>query len=412
MDEELREALVALGMRTAGPLAALAAEDVERRWGEVGLAAWRLARGEDPRRPVLARLDAPRAVTAELTPSVETMEPVLFLVRAALERLTRELVADGRAAAVVAITLALDDARGAAHGVAWDAPAAPGGAGHARDERTHTVTREVRLPRPLARAVPLLERCRALLERWTLTAPVSAVTVAVTATAPLAGEQGELLDPAWRDPAAADAAFARLRAELGPQAIVRPVSRDEHRPERAGEWKEVEVDELPGAHGDEKNGGGNGKGRGAPPEKQNTTRTPDLRHHGIAPRTRSLRDGEGPGGAGHATTPASLPPLRLVSTDDRDDPPAAAPALRQLERPEPAEVECAGEVPRALWWRGRRIAVAHALGPERLAGDWWKDPYARDYWRCEAEEGVGHLVLFREKNVTAEERWYVHGWYD
>jgi hypothetical protein len=131
-----------------------------------------------------------------------------------------------------------------------------------------------------------------------------------------------------------------------------------------------------------------------------------------------LPDGEAPG-ATSASTHLSAPPLRLVppdaprpaAEDDREDPPAAAPALRQLEQPEPAEVECAGEVPRTLWWRGRRIAVAHALGPERLAGDWWKDPYTRDYWRCEAEDGVGQLVLFREKDVTAE-RWYVHGWYD
>ncbi len=34
MDEELRSALHALGLRTVGALAALSAEDVERRWGE------------------------------------------------------------------------------------------------------------------------------------------------------------------------------------------------------------------------------------------------------------------------------------------------------------------------------------------------------------------------------------------
>ena len=209
MEDDIRETLIALGIRTAGPLAALTSEDVERRWGAPGLAAWRLASGDDARRPVLARLEAARAVSAELSPSVTVTEPILFLVRAALDRLVRELIADGRAAAVVAITLTLDDARGAIPGAG----------------RAHTITREVRLSRPLARVVPLLERCRALLEQWELTAPVCAVGVAVPASAPLTGEQGELLDPAWRDPAAADAAFARLRAELGPNAIVRPVAR-------------------------------------------------------------------------------------------------------------------------------------------------------------------------------------------
>ena len=42
-------------LRTVGAFAALDSEDVERRWGDDGLAAWRLARGEDVRRPVLAR---------------------------------------------------------------------------------------------------------------------------------------------------------------------------------------------------------------------------------------------------------------------------------------------------------------------------------------------------------------------
>nr|MCE2803439.1 hypothetical protein [Gemmatimonadota bacterium] len=43
MDDELRETLRALGLRTAGEVAALDPLDVERRWGAEGLALWRLA---------------------------------------------------------------------------------------------------------------------------------------------------------------------------------------------------------------------------------------------------------------------------------------------------------------------------------------------------------------------------------
>jgi nucleotidyltransferase/DNA polymerase involved in DNA repair len=195
MDDTMAEALAALGIRSAGALAALPSDDVEQRWGRTGLLAWRLAHGQDRRRPGLATAEFPRTASADLSPSVETMEPVLFLVRAALDRLLNGLVADGRAAATLAITLTLDDARGASL-------AAP----------VHTITREIRLAHPMARLVPLFERCRALLDRWTLPAPVCGVAVAVVATSPLAGEQGDLLDPSWHDPAAADAAFARLRA--------------------------------------------------------------------------------------------------------------------------------------------------------------------------------------------------------
>lgn len=345
MDEALREALSALGICTAGAFTVFTAEDVERRWGARGLAAWRLARGEDHRRPGLTRADAPRCAAAELVPAVTTMEPVLFLVRAALDRLVRALVADGRAAATVAITLTLDDARGALP-----------------NARAHTITREVRLARPLARTVPLLERCRALLDRWSLTAPVGGVTVAIVATAPLTGEQGDLLDPAWRDPAAADAAFARLRATLGPAAIVVPITRDEHRPERAGAWVEVGESGI--------------DGHVTPSNAKNRARSCDV------------------------------PGL---------DPSSRTPALRQLAPPEPAEVECGTDgTPRAVRWRGRRVRLAYAHGPERLGGDWWQDGYARDYWRCGELDGetgsAGDLVLFRDH--ASGGGWYVHGWYD
>jgi hypothetical protein len=86
-------------------------------------------------------------------------------------------------------------------------------------------------------------------------------------------------------------------------------------------------------------------------------------------------------------------------------------AFRHLETPEPVDVECSGERPRALWWRGRHIRVQHAIGPERLAGDWWKDPYARDYWRCEQEDPLAHLLVFRERRAP-DDQWYVQGWYD
>ena len=87
MDDAMAEALAALGIRQAGGLAVLPPDDVEQRWGHTGLMAWRLARGEDRRRPGLATTEYPRTVSADLVPSVELMEPVLFLVRAALDRL-------------------------------------------------------------------------------------------------------------------------------------------------------------------------------------------------------------------------------------------------------------------------------------------------------------------------------------
>ncbi|HEX6943006.1 MAG TPA: DNA polymerase Y family protein [Gemmatimonadaceae bacterium] len=353
MDDTMAEALAALGIRTAGALAALPSDDVEQRWGRTGLMAWRLSRGQDRRRPGLATAEFPRTASADLSPSVETMEPVLFLVRAALDRLLTGLVADGRAAATLAITLTLDDARGASL-------AAP----------VHTITREIRLAHPMARLVPLFERCRALLDRWTLPAPVCGVAVAVVATAPLAGEQGDLLDPSWHDPAAADAAFARLRAELGADAIVVPVVADAHRPERAGAWLSL--------------------GETDRPQQKSEVRSRKSEQSGTNDSRFTIHDSPVPS------------------------------CSRQLETPEPVEVECADGQPRVLWWRGRRMRIEHPAGPERLTGDWWKDPYVRDYWRCDDPDGEGTLVLYHDRTqaclsqacLSSGSAWFVQGWYD
>jgi len=361
MDEEVRQGLAALGIRVAGGLAALDPGDVERRWGAAGLAAWRLACGEDRRRPVLARPEVRRTVSAELPTPATTVEPVLFLVRAALDRLAGELARDGVGAAVLALTLAVDAADSplgtspldrSPLGTSGGPPASALGDPLA-GAPTRTVTREIRLPRPAARAAPLFERCRALLERVTLPAPVLGVTVAVTATGRLSGEQGDLLSPAWRDPAAAEAAFARLRAELGPNVVVRPALRDSHRPESAGAWIPADTVDAP-----------------------ETPETPEVPN--------DVR----PADADVSSLPASL---------------------RLLETPEPARVDRRAGAPALVEWRGRQLPVAHAVGPERLAGEWWQDGYHRDYWRCETP--LGELLLFLD-NAVAPAEWRVQGWAD
>jgi protein ImuB len=335
MDAELRETFGALGIRTAGELALLPSEDVERRWGAEGLAVLRLARGEDPRRAWLARADAPRTAQADLPSPSATMEPVLFLVQGALGRLARELHEEGRAAAIITITLALDTPS-----------ALPSGAPR------HTMSREARLARPSARPDVLLEHCRALLERWTLPAPVTGVGVAITATARTAGGQGELLANGRRDDAAAAAVTARLAAALGADAVVRPAARDAHAPERGGAWVPVGDEEMESA-----------------------------------PPTRGVIEE-----AGVATATAAA--------TDR--------ALRLLQPPEAVEVEHAAGIPCAMWWRGARVPLRRVQGPERLSGDWWRDDaYRRDYWRCESETGGGSFVVFQ-----ASDAWFVHGWYD
>jgi hypothetical protein len=209
--------------------------------------------------------------------------------------------------------------------------------------------------------MPLFERCRALLARWPLTAPVIAVRLTVLLTSPLTGEQGNLLDTSWRDPGAADAALERVRAELGPNVVVKPHVRDGYVVERSGEWRD----------GDESAFGDRRVALGVGRSEATKRHSPHALHQ--APNAFS------------APAPASL---------------------RLLEPAERVDVDRDTE-PRRIFWRGRAIAVAKAIGPERLSGDWWNDGYSRDYWRCECDEEGGELVLYRDA-----EGWWMQGWYD
>ncbi|MFO0074054.1 MAG: hypothetical protein ACK55A_18485 [Gemmatimonas sp.] len=407
MSDEVRDALRMLGLTTVGALAALDAGEVEQRWGAEGLTAWRLARGDDPRRPGLVRVDAARSASVELPGAVESAEPILFVLRAQLQRLLQECVHDGRAVAAVAIPLVLDagrqypieeigsELRGHVHvpetsddsehtrkqgaggrkrgaGGTTQADADPPcpllpaprhlpplpAASAARTAASvlgipqRTITREVRPARPLARLEPLFDQCRALLERWPIPAPVIGVTLSIPATAPLAADQGDLLIPSWRDAAMnADAVFARLRAVLDPDnrgdVVVHPEARDTHRPEEAGRWAPADALTLAAA------------------------------------------------------------PLPAAPAAAQANAPAPAAVLRLLPAPDPVDIEAPHGIPGAVWWRGRRIDLAAAHGPERLSGDWWRgDGYARDYWRCTAPTD-GDLLVYH-----TETGWYLQGWYD
>jgi protein ImuB len=67
--------------------------------------------------------------------------------------------------------------------------------------------------------------------------------------------------------------------------------------------------------------------------------------------------------------------------------------------------------PAELRGEAGRHALVAAEGPERLSGDWWTDPYHREYFRVCTQEG-GLIWLFREYRPSGELRWWLHGWWD
>ena len=212
LGEDLAETFAALGLTTVGQVASLEEGEVESRFGPDGLAAWRLARGADTRGPSLPRDDALAAVECDLGDPVSTAEPLLFVMRGALDSLGTALHDKGLAAREITVTLSLDDGTKQA--------------------------RAVRPARPTSHPGALFDHCRALLDDWRLEEPVTAIALRATDTAPASGEQGSLLATRWADPAALEAAFERIRGKEGADAVVVPAAGDGHLPADGGAWED------------------------------------------------------------------------------------------------------------------------------------------------------------------------------
>ncbi|MEJ2483894.1 MAG: hypothetical protein P8049_12480, partial [Gemmatimonadota bacterium] len=85
--------------------------------------------------------------------------------------------------------------------------------------------------------------------------------------------------------------------------------------------------------------------------------------------------------------------------------------LRLLPEPLSLRVKTDAGRPVEVTGAGRTWAITAAEGPERLSGDWWKDPYRREYFR--ACTGEGELLwLYREVRRNGKLHWWLHGWWD
>jgi protein ImuB len=203
---EVVASLRALGLSTLGELSVLQPTQVISRLGAQGLRAQRLVRGQDEARLLPAVLPEVVEEVRTLEAPAESLEPLLFALKAALDRLSTRLRGRQRAAVRLTLTLVLE-------------PAGP-------------------YPVPLALARPttdpklLLDLVRHRLESVRLDAPVATLIVTVDESCEDRGRQGVLGDEPAGD-AALETVLARLATALGPEALGSPVLADDHRPEAA-----------------------------------------------------------------------------------------------------------------------------------------------------------------------------------
>ncbi|MEQ8603617.1 MAG: DNA polymerase Y family protein [Marivibrio sp.] len=133
--------------------------------------------------------------------------------------------------------------------------------------------------------------------------------------------------------------------------------------------------------------------------------------------------------AAQAKAPCVAPRRRGRALQEPPWPETPSRPVRLLAQPQtlqPLSAPKAGEPLSAFRLDGRRCAVRIAVGPERIAPDWWREDAAwaagaRDYWRVEDEtgrrywiyrDGVAGPLADALGDGAGRQHWYLHGLFD
>ena len=322
---EAFEAFLKLGVRTVAEFVQLPARSLRKRWGAEIHDLHRLATGDlhAPLRPALPEASYQRAM--ELPGPEADSERLLFFIKQLLDSLLGEL--DGKSLALRELTLSflLDD--------------------HSRCQE------ELRPDAPTLDAPRLLGLTRLRLE--TVMFPAGVVELSVSADAVRRTKEQLTLAALAprRDPNARHRAFARLRAELGDDAVVQARLLEGHLPGARFQW--VPIEALPRTRVNE-------------------------------PRKSASRPSPSPEGGGARGR-------RLIRRIY--DKPIALPPRSRHE-------------PDGWMLRGLEFGpVRDFLGPYILSGGWWKRTVQREYYFVKMQRGDVFWVFFDR----SRRRWFLEG---
>ncbi len=325
-DDETAEMLSRFGIHRIRDLLGLSRRDLAARAGPGILSLVARARGEEIEPPI----EAPRGGALEegidLESPLENLEPLAFVLRGLVSRLTERLSLRALGCGELRASL--------------------------RFERGGCDERRIALASPTQNERVLLRLLRQALESKPPAAAIDGVTL-VCEGLPLRREQLDLFRPRGPDPNRLDQALAELGSICGSERVGSPDVLDDHRPDAftlrpfTGRTSEL-----------------------ARPAKNASKNEDDPKPTGsVSPRTR----------AQHA--PAGAAPTARRS--------AARLMLRAVRPPARAEVRIEGGRPVFLRSAVSRGEIVEIAGPWRTTGHWWSETghFATDHYDAQISDG-------------------------
>lgn len=213
MARTLREAFGTLGLSTCALLADLPAAEVELRFGADGLAAWRLAAGQDPRWPFRPAPPDACAASVDLDFPVTGIEPLRFLLPGLIAAVLSQAARRQRVPASLSLTLSLDD-------------------------RTRVVL-PLRPARPTAESRVLVDLALRALDRTPVSGPIAGLELLSEEQAGARADQLDVFQAPAPDPASVQAALVPVLGRWGEGAFVVAESQGAHLPGRRARWTAV-----------------------------------------------------------------------------------------------------------------------------------------------------------------------------
>jgi protein ImuB len=192
------------GIHTLGQFAALEKEEVGARLGAIGLQLWDRARGKRTR---LLKLVAPPESfeeAFEFENEIETVEPLLFMLRRFLQQLSLRLGALYLVASELRLEITFSNQSAYQH--------------------------HFKIPEPTNNGEVLFRMLHTHLENFKSDFPIIAVALKAEAAKP-SSQQFTLFETALRDPARLSETLARLTGLLGADRVGTPVLEETHRPD-------------------------------------------------------------------------------------------------------------------------------------------------------------------------------------